>query len=358
MSESSTARPLAPLVLVNGAPAAGKSTLARQIASALRLPLLSRDALKEAMAERTPFESLAENERFGLASVGVFYGVAGELLAAGVGAVLDNVFSRGVVEDDLRPLIARARAVQVHCAVPPEENRRRYVARFERGERHACHFDGERIARVLSGERRIDWSRFEPLELGIPTLRVDTWSGYAPDLERILQWVRESVAAPAAEAGPRYPTKQMGAGALFFNNAGELLLVKPTYRDHWSVPGGVVEADESPREACRREVREEIGLEVNIGRLLVVDYTTPRTGRGRESLQFLFSGGLLGAREIERITLPPAELSAFRFAPVAEAAAALNPRLACRLPAALAALSTRGGVYLEDGVDVSAAETR
>ncbi len=58
-----------PLVLVHGAPATGKSTLARHVATALRLPLLSRDALKEAMADRVSFESLAESERFGLAYV-------------------------------------------------------------------------------------------------------------------------------------------------------------------------------------------------------------------------------------------------------------------------------------------------
>src|SRR5947208_3190660 len=79
-----------PLVLVHGAPATGKSTLARCVATALRLPLLSRDALKEAMADRVPFDSLAESDRFGLASVGVFYAVARELLAAGTGVVLDN----------------------------------------------------------------------------------------------------------------------------------------------------------------------------------------------------------------------------------------------------------------------------
>src|SRR5687768_16282242 len=102
-------RPAPPLVLVNGAPAAGKSTLARHLAAALRLPLLSRDALKEAMADRVPFQNLAEAERFGLASVGVFYHTARALLDAGIGVVLDNVFARGVVEDDLRPLLTTSR---------------------------------------------------------------------------------------------------------------------------------------------------------------------------------------------------------------------------------------------------------
>src|SRR5690349_8448493 len=91
---------------------------------------------------------------------------------------------------------------------------------------------------------------------------------------------------------PDYPKKQMGAGALFFNAASELLLVKPTYRDYWSIPGGVVEDGESPRQGCMREVREEIGLDVRLGPLLVVDYTSRATSP-REALQFLFHGGTL-----------------------------------------------------------------
>ena len=141
----------------------------------------------------------------------------------------------------------------------------------------------------------------------------------------------------------------MGAGALFFNEAGELLLVKPTYRDFWSIPGGVVEDGESPRQACLREVREEIGLDVALGPLLVVDYTSLATAP-REALQFLFHGGTLDEHAIARITLPPAELSAFRFAPLAEAAAVLNPRIARRLPYALRAIETGGATYLEDGL--------
>jgi hypothetical protein len=161
------------------------------------------DALKEAMAGRVRFASLAESERFGLASVGVFYAVAGELLAAGTGAVLDNVFARGVVEADLAPLLAAARTVQLYCALPPAEVERRYVARYERGERHPCHFDGERIARVRPGARPIDWTRFAPLDLGLPTLRVDTTDGYTPDLDAVLAFVRDVTAAPPAVPGPQ-----------------------------------------------------------------------------------------------------------------------------------------------------------
>ena len=54
----------------------------------------------------------------------------------------------------------------------------------------------------------------------------------------------------------------MAAGALCRDQAGQVLLVDPVYRDTWDVPGGVVEAEESPHAACRREVAEEAGVKV------------------------------------------------------------------------------------------------
>ncbi len=174
------------LVIVGGPPASGKSTLARRLADALSLPLLSRDAITEWIAERAGTEGLPETERLARGAIRVFYETGAELLRGGVGVVMEQAFQRGVAEDQVRPLLEHARAVQITCALPPEEAVRRYVARFERGERHAAHFDAERIERVRSGRRQIDWSRFEPLDLEIPTLRVDTVDGYAPPFEDLV----------------------------------------------------------------------------------------------------------------------------------------------------------------------------
>ena len=181
-----------PLVIVNGAPGSGKTTLARRLADVLGLPLLSRDTIKEVLADRLGTADLAQSQALTRAAVGVFYALGSELLRAGVGAVMDQAYQRAVVEDDLRPLLAAGRGVQVHCVVPPEESVRRYVTRFERGERHPAHFDGERIAQVRSGARRIDWSSYEPLEVAVPTLRVDTTEGYKPAFEQIVAFVREN----------------------------------------------------------------------------------------------------------------------------------------------------------------------
>lgn len=108
------------------------------------------------------------------------------------------------------------------------------------------------------------------------------------------------------------PTKRMGAGCLLRDEYGRVLLVKPNYKPVWEIPGGVVEHNESPKQCCQRELREELGLEREVGRLLVVDYNHPTEARS-ESLMFIFDGGILSPAESTSIQLCPDELSDLDF---------------------------------------------
>lgn len=108
------------------------------------------------------------------------------------------------------------------------------------------------------------------------------------------------------------PKKRMGAGCLFSDEQNRVMLVKPTYKPDWEIPGGIVELNESPKQCCQREVREELGIEKDIGGLLVVDYNSQMEGR-TESLMFIFNGGVLTASEIKSIQIPRDELREFRF---------------------------------------------
>lgn len=125
------------------------------------------------------------------------------------------------------------------------------------------------------------------------------------------------------------------------------MLVKPTYKPDWEIPGGVVELNESPNECCKREVREELGLERTIGGLLVVDYNSP-TDEKTESLMFIFNGGILTLMEIESIQILRKELSEFRFFTVTTLPGEMTDSLRNRVLAAWQQAINGNCVYLEN----------
>lgn len=145
----------------------------------------------------------------------------------------------------------------------------------------------------------------------------------------------------------RLPKKRLSAGCLFFDDAGRLLIVNPTYKDGWEIPGGVVEANESPRAACAREVGEELGLDRPPLALLGVDYT-PETDDRTESLNFIFYGGLLTPEDIAAIHLPAKELSEFSLLEPEAALKLLKRRLRRRIKRCLPLIGSGQIVYLED----------
>ncbi len=148
-------------------------------------------------------------------------------------------------------------------------------------------------------------------------------------------------AVPAA-----VPAIPAAAGALIFDRKDRLLILKPTYKSGWTIPGGVMEADgETPWEACRREVREECGLDVRTGRLVCVDFRRPRPGRPG-GMRFLFDCGAFRSASLGGIVLQEEEISEHRLVTLPNALKLLSGPLRRRVSAATRAA---GFVYLEDG---------
>jgi len=143
------------------------------------------------------------------------------------------------------------------------------------------------------------------------------------------------------------PKKRMGVGALFLNVNNELLIVKPSYKDHWSVPGGVIDENESPKNACLREVKEEIGLDIENPKFLCIDWTSPTPEKG-ESLQFIFFGGVLEKEQIDKIKLQADEIGKYQFLSLEKALPLLSEKLKRRIPKCLEAMKNNTALYLED----------
>ncbi|MGP8298128.1 NUDIX hydrolase [Streptomyces inhibens] len=147
----------------------------------------------------------------------------------------------------------------------------------------------------------------------------------------------------------------MSAAALLTDQLGRVLLVKPTYRTEWLLPGGGAEPGESPVHACGREVCEELGLMRTPGRVLAVNWLAPGHPDVAKDMPFpgeiryVLDGGTLTEKDIAAIRLPDHELRAFEFLDSRAAAERMIPVDAQIMLAALRARLAATTAHLDSG---------
>lgn len=178
------------LVVVTGPPGAGKTTLAHTLARALRCPLISRDEMKEGLVN-----TLRRNNTFSADVNGYVYGVYFDtlerLLSSHITLVTEAAFQHKVWTPKLNLLRQMARIRLICCTVPAELARTRYIERAGADPYRATFHDD--LTGVLNADlARTLIGRYEPPQLAVPTMTVDTADGYSPGIEDMLAFIEMS----------------------------------------------------------------------------------------------------------------------------------------------------------------------
>ncbi|MEA5455885.1 NUDIX hydrolase [Sinomonas sp. JGH33] len=159
----------------------------------------------------------------------------------------------------------------------------------------------------------------------------------------------ESLSPVSREYFRTLPRRRVAAGLVIRDDEGRVLVVKPNYKEGWLLPGGTVDPGEAPRTAARREGREELGLDIEPGALLLIAHSAFPDPIG-DGLSFLYDGGLLPASAPVR--LQEEELTEWKFLAVEDFESHFGEHGAQHVRAALTGLAEKRTLELEDGVEL------
>jgi predicted kinase len=169
------------LIVVTGPPAGGKTTVAEHVAETLRLPLVTKDGIKETLFDSLGTGDREWSQRLGEATWHVLFDVVGAMLRGGAPLVVEGNFEPDYAHERFASLPG-FRAIQVFCSAPDEVLLERYRERIEEGDRHPGHVDDD-VEREL-GES-LATSRWRPLTLDGPLVEVGPEDDAAEVAERI-----------------------------------------------------------------------------------------------------------------------------------------------------------------------------
>jgi predicted kinase len=182
------------LIIVNGLPGSGKTTLAQRLAQDVRLPVLSRDSIYETLVDALATDSNALLPSLGSASFRLLYSVVGSVLAAGKALIVEGFFGRPDLRTaefaDLQRL-HDFEPFQILCKADGAVLVERFLARAGSEGRHAGHPD---LDWLEQNKERLLHGTLPPLALGGQLIEIDTTTPDRFDYTALLRQVQSALA--------------------------------------------------------------------------------------------------------------------------------------------------------------------
>ena len=178
------------IIIVTGRPAAGKSTLAKWLSQQLKLPLVSKDSIREELFDRLGWKDRKWAQELGKASVDIMFYFAGAELEVGHSIIMDNAFYPPVSNPRFQTLKEKynAESVQIVCDSDRETLFQRFKSRADSGNRHPGHGDDDVLDELYAN---LADNSSTALDIGGTVIEVDTTDFAKVDYLKILEQVRE-----------------------------------------------------------------------------------------------------------------------------------------------------------------------
>lgn len=184
------------LILIQGLPATGKTTLGKQVAESLGIPFFSRDAYKELL-----FDVIGEGDgtvdwsrKLGASSFEVVYLTLEAIFKSGSSCVVETYWEAKFAEPRLKELLSQydIHCIQIFCKAGSDELARRFEERANTT-RHAAHMDVQRIE-MGSHEQVFDVNneRNKPLDIPCDLIEIDTSDLTTLDLPSIIEKIKQT----------------------------------------------------------------------------------------------------------------------------------------------------------------------
>ena len=194
-------------ILVAGMPASGKSTVARYLSEQMKLPMISKDSLKEVLFDTIGFCSREEKNKLGVASAGLMFHMAEQFMQVGESFILENNFG-DISKPQIMELLEKYHytAITVRLTGDYEKIYERFAKRDRSPERHRGHVvndcypekegSTQENPTMMTHERflqGIEHRGYDSFCANGPLIVVDTTNIDAVELEGILGEVRKYI---------------------------------------------------------------------------------------------------------------------------------------------------------------------
>jgi len=173
------------IIIVNGLPATGKTTIAEYLGIHLNLPVIHKDEINQIIADVMTCNSLEESYLQGYISIKLLYKFAEILGRQGKPCIVESVFDPVYANEEWRIQQTKYlfNSIQIICFAEGNQLYNRYISRSCESGRSDFHFDIEKIPHGM-GERLLQ-GKIEPINISGPVLYVDTTNWNSVNLEEL-----------------------------------------------------------------------------------------------------------------------------------------------------------------------------